>query len=111
MSRQPRREEFTVGWVCALPVELVAARSMLDERYDTLNLDPGEKWSDKYFTGSIAGHNVVIACLPYRTGTTSAAALATRMQAKFQGIELRLMVGIGGGVPSSKADIDLEMWL
>ncbi|USP76197.1 hypothetical protein yc1106_03471 [Curvularia clavata] len=107
MSHQPGRDEYTVGWVCALPVELVAARSLLDIRYDAPDLEAGEKWDDTYYMGSIAGHNVVIACLPWRTGTTSAAALATRMQAKFRGIRLRLMVGIGGGVPSHQADIRL----
>lgn len=107
MSDRPGREEYTVGWVCALPVELVAARCMLDRRYDAPDLEAGEKWDDIYFMGSIAGHNVVIACLPGRTGTTSAAALATRMQDKFRGIRLGLMVGIGGGVPSQQADIRL----
>ncbi|KAF5845063.1 hypothetical protein GGP41_001164 [Bipolaris sorokiniana] len=107
MSRQPRREEYTVGWVCALPIESAAARSMLDEKYYTPDPKPGEKWDDIYFTGSIAGHNVVIACLPGRTGTNSAATLATRMQAKFQGIRFGLMVGIGGGVPGGQADIRL----
>ncbi|EUC34093.1 hypothetical protein COCCADRAFT_4440 [Bipolaris zeicola 26-R-13] len=107
MPRQPRREEYTVGWVCALPIESAAARSMLDEKYDAPDPEPGEKWDDIYFTGSIAGHNVVIACLPGRTGTNSAATLATRMQAKFQGIRFGLMVGIGGGVPGGQADIRL----
>ncbi|KAJ5065314.1 ankyrin repeat protein [Bipolaris maydis] len=107
MPRQPRREEYTVGWVCALPIESAAARSMLDEKYDTPDPEPGERWDDIYFTGSIAGHNVVIACLPGRTGTSSAATLAARMQGKFQGIKFGLMVGIGGGVPGGQADIRL----
>ncbi|EUC39981.1 hypothetical protein COCMIDRAFT_109969 [Bipolaris oryzae ATCC 44560] len=108
MPRQPRREEYTVGWVCALPIESAAAKLMLDEEYDPPLLEPGETCDDVYSTGSIAGHNVVIACLESgRTGTNSAATLATRMQAMFKGIRFGLMVGIGGGVPSEQKDIRL----
>jgi nucleoside phosphorylase len=105
MARPPRREEYTVGWVCALPIELTAARSMLDEMYG--RIIPEKEGEDIYHLGSIEGHNVVIACLPWRTGTNSAAALATRMQAKFEGIRFGLMVGIGGGVPGQQGDIRL----
>ena len=31
MARQLRHEDDTVGWVCALPIELAAAQEMLDE--------------------------------------------------------------------------------
>jgi hypothetical protein len=35
---QPRltRKDYTVGWVCALPVELAAAQEMLDEEHQGL---------------------------------------------------------------------------
>jgi hypothetical protein len=33
MARQLRRDDYTVGWVCALPVELAAAQQMLDEEH------------------------------------------------------------------------------
>jgi hypothetical protein len=31
MDRLLRHDDYTVGWVCALPVELAAAQEMLDE--------------------------------------------------------------------------------
>jgi nucleoside phosphorylase len=108
MLRQLRREDYTVGWVCALPVELAAAKAMLDEKHKDASRDVGDNNQNVYCMGSVAGHNVVIGCLPAgHIGTNSAAAVATQMQAAFKGIRFGLMVGIGGGVPSAKADIRL----
>ncbi|KAF4965715.1 hypothetical protein FSARC_6498 [Fusarium sarcochroum] len=92
---------FTVGWVCALPVERAAAEAMLDDRYQDSN-------DNTYTLGRIGDHNVVIACLPAgQTGTSAASAVAAKMMSAFGAIRFGLMVGIGGGVPSKKADIRL----
>jgi nucleoside phosphorylase len=107
MSRQLRRDEYTVGWVCALPVELAAAQEMLDEEHQNLKRDPSDNDENLYALGSIGGHNVAIVCLPAgRIGGNPAAAVATQMRATFKAIRFGLMVGIGGGVPST-ADIRL----
>lgn len=106
MTRQPRREDYTVGWVCALPVELAAAQEMLDEEYETPRTDAHD--TNIYTCGRIGEHNVVIACLPEgQTGTNSAAAVAVQMKSAFTSARFGLMVGIGGGVPSEEADIRL----
>lgn len=106
MRRKLRREDYTVGWVCALPVELAAAQEMLDEEHETLPRNPHD--TNIYTCGRIGEHNVVIACLPKgQTGTNSAAAVASQMQSAFTNIRFGLMVGIGGGVPSEEADIRL----
>ncbi|KAL4787456.1 nucleoside phosphorylase domain-containing protein [Aspergillus varians] len=100
-----RPENYTVGWVGALPVELAAASEMLDEEHPELPHDPND--NNIYTLGRIGQHNVVIACLPAgQFGTTSAATVAVQMKAKFPAIRFGLMVGVGGGVPSS-ADIRL----
>ena len=106
MPRRLRREEYTVGWVCALPVELAVAQELLDEEHDA---PPGAAHDTNIYTcGHISEHNVVIACLPKgQTGTNSAAAVASQMQSAFTSIRFGLMVGIGGGVPSEEADIRL----
>jgi hypothetical protein len=57
-----RREEYTVGWVCALPVELAAAQEMLDEEHEDLERDIDDNDENLYSLGSIAGHNVAIVC-------------------------------------------------
>src|SRR3954462_3948661 len=106
MSRRPRREDYTVGWICALPVELAAAQEMLDEEHEDLERDNDDE--NLYSLGSIAGHSVVIVCLPAgRIGNNPAAAVAAQMRATFKGIRFGLMVGIGGGVPSAEVDIRL----
>jgi nucleoside phosphorylase len=108
MMRQLRRDEYTVGWVCALPVELAAAQEMLDEEHHDLERDPADNDENLYALGSIGGHNVAIVCLPAgRIGNNPAAVVATQMRATFKAIRFGLMVGIGGGVPGPTADVRL----
>jgi nucleoside phosphorylase len=109
MSRRLQREEYTVGWVCALPVELAAAQEMLDEEHADLDRDDRDNHDENlYSLGSVAGHNAVIVCLPAgRIGNNPAAAVATQMRVTFKGIRFGLMVGIGGGIPSAEVDIRL----
>ncbi|RYP61770.1 hypothetical protein DL771_010010 [Monosporascus sp. 5C6A] len=103
-----RRKEYTVGWICALPVELAAAQEILDIEHEGLERDVNDNDENLYSLGSIAGHNVVIVCLPAgRIGNNSAVAVVTQMRATFRGIRFGLMVGIGGGVPSAEVDIRL----
>ena len=106
MSRRLRREDYTVGWVCALPVELAAAQEMLDEEHETPRTDA--HGTNIYTCGRVGEHNVVIACLPKgQTGTNSAAAVAVQMKSAFTSTRFSLMVGIGGGAPSEEADVRL----
>ncbi|OAL43444.1 ankyrin [Pyrenochaeta sp. DS3sAY3a] len=108
MARQLRRDEFTVGWVCALPVELAAAQEMLDEEYKTPPYDP-RRDTNIYTCGRVGEHNVVIACLPEgQIGTNSAAAVAIQLQLTFPAIRFGLMVGIGGGVSTSRKGVMVE---
>jgi nucleoside phosphorylase len=105
-DRRLRREDYTVGWVCALPIELAAAQEMLDEEHVDFDNDAND--TNIYTLGRIGKHNVVIACLPEgQTGTNSAAAVAVEMNSAFTSTRFGLMVGIGGGVPSVEADIRL----
>ena len=100
-----RVQDYTVGWVCALPIELAAATEMLDERHQELPRDDDD--TNLYTFGRICEHNVVIVCLPAgQMGTNSAAAVAAEMRSKFR-IQFSLMVGIGGGVPSAESDVRL----
>jgi hypothetical protein len=102
-----KHEDYTVGWICALPAELAAAVGMLDERHSTL---PSRQQDNNTYTfGRIGDHNVAIACLPAGvTGTISVARVATQILSTFTKLRFGLMVGIGGGVPSKVHDIRLE---
>ncbi|KLJ13510.1 hypothetical protein EMPG_11549 [Blastomyces silverae] len=96
-------DDYTVGWICAIHPEYIAARAFLDERHEN-----PEHLSDIYALGKIGKHNVAISVLPMgEYGTASAARVAEGMQHIFPNIRIGLMVGIGGGVPSQKHDIRL----
>jgi len=106
--RRLQRDDYTVGWICALPVELAAAQEMLDEEHEDIGSDISDHDNNLYSLGSIRGHNVVIVCLPAgQIGNNPAAAVAVQMRATFKAIRFGLMVGIGGGVPSAEADVRL----
>jgi len=99
-QRRLRPQDYTVGWVCALPIELAAAAGMLDEEHQDLPQDTNN--SNLYTLGRIGEHNIVIACLPAgQLGTNSAVAAAVQMKSRFTSIEFILIVGIGDRVPSS----------
>jgi nucleoside phosphorylase len=89
---------YTVGWVCALPKEQTAATAMLDQIHPDLPKPPNDH--NTYTLGSIGNHNIVIACLPKgKYGTNPAATVVTRMISTFPSIKVGVMVGIGGGIP------------
>jgi nucleoside phosphorylase len=105
--RTLKRSDYTVGWICALPLELAASITMFDEEHSTL---PSSSRSDhnSYSLGSIGEHNIVMACLPAgQPGTNNAATVAAQMMDSFTSIKFGLMVGIGGGVPSIGNDVRL----
>ncbi|KAJ5761735.1 uncharacterized protein N7511_005117 [Penicillium nucicola] len=100
------QEQYTVGWICALPLEMAAASLMLDTIHPTL---PNKSTDQNTYTlGNIGEHNIVIACLPVGAyGNVSAATVAMQLLWSFPSIRFGLMVGIGGGVPNRNADIRL----
>ena len=98
--------DYTVGWICALPCEMAAAKAMLDDIHRNLPTRPND--NNTYVLGNIYGHNVVVACLPSGVyGSNPAAAVATQMLSTFESIRFGLMIGIGGGVPTREVDIRL----
>ena len=105
-ARTRSHDDYTVGWICALPVETAAAKLMLDKIHPPLPRLPMDQ--NAYILGNIGEHNVVITTLPTGAyGTTSAATVGMQLLSSFHAIRFGLMVGIGGGVPSSNADIRL----
>ncbi|KAJ3951481.1 hypothetical protein N0V92_012105 [Colletotrichum tropicale] len=100
--------DFTIGWVCALPIELAAASGMMDEEYAQLPSQPTD--SNMYSYGRIGVHNIVVACLPAgQMGTNSAATVASQMKSSFPSLRFGLLVGIGGGVPNVEDDVDIRL--
>ena len=100
-------EDYTIGWICAIVTEYIAAQAFLDEEHEGPEyVSPND--NNDYTLGKIGKHNVVIAVLPGgEYGISSAAAVARDMLHSFPNIRIGLLVGIGGGAPSLKHDIRL----
>ncbi|CVK94886.1 related to ankyrin 3 [Fusarium mangiferae] len=91
-------DDYTVGWISALPLEMTAAQAMLDHGHEPLRQHPQD--SNCYEFGTINGHHVVIACLPKaQYGNNNAAIVANNMHRTFPHLQHRLLVGIAGGAP------------
>ncbi|KAJ5727000.1 ankyrin, partial [Penicillium malachiteum] len=99
--------QYTVGWICALSTEYTAAQAFLDEKHEAPdNLSSAD--NNHYTCGKIGKHHIVIAVLPDgEYGLSSAATVAKDMTHSFPNVRIGLMVGIGGGAPTSKNDIRL----
>lgn len=96
--KQLKHGDYTIGWICALPLEQTAAMYMLEERHKGLQNPISDE--NTYTLGKISGHNVVIVGLPKgRIGTNDSAAVITRMASTFPNIKFGMMVGVGGGIP------------
>jgi hypothetical protein len=100
-------KDYTVGWICAISTEYVAAQAFLDEKHEGPEyVSPNDK--NIYTLGKAGKHNVVIAVLPEgEYGTCSAARVGSDILHSFPNVRIGLMVGIGGGAPSGKHDIRL----
>ncbi|KAF6797548.1 Kinesin light chain 5, partial [Colletotrichum musicola] len=100
-------QAYTVGWICALPTELAAARTFLDEQHPTPEA-VARNDNNSYTLGAMGKHNVVIAILPKREyGISAAATVARDLVHSFPNIRIGLMVGVGGGAPTKQHDIRL----
>ncbi|KAI0203575.1 ankyrin repeat protein [Astrocystis sublimbata] len=101
-------DEYFVGWICALPIEVAAAKATFDRIHDNIPLDQNSDVDVNYILGSLQGHNVVLAYPKSGMyGKTSVAGVATQLHASFKSVRFHLMVGIAGGVPDTKEDIRL----
>jgi nucleoside phosphorylase len=99
--------DYTVGWICAISTEYVAAQAFLDEKHEGPDYVSANDKND-YTLGKVGRHNIVIAVLPDgEYGIASATMVARDMLHSFPNIRIGLMVGIGGGAPSPKHDIRL----
>lgn len=106
-KRKLHHKDYTVGWICAINTEHVAAQAFLDEEHEGPEYVPDNDDND-YTLGRVGNHNVVIVVLPIgEYGIAAAASVAGDLSRSFPNIRIRLMVSIGGGAPSPKHDIRL----
>ncbi|KAJ0419344.1 hypothetical protein BJY00DRAFT_286324 [Aspergillus carlsbadensis] len=106
-NTETQHADYTVAWICALPLEAAAARTMLDNTHTRLPQSATDQ--NVYNLGEISGRNIVIACLPSGVyGTVSAAVVVSQLLSTFTNISFALLVGIGGGIPQA---VKNDMWL
>ncbi|KAF6819832.1 ankyrin repeat protein [Colletotrichum plurivorum] len=96
MPKRLAHGAYSVGWICPLEVEQIAAIKMLDETHESVPQSSTDH--NVYKLGSINGYNIVIAGL-HGPGNVAAATVVTQMRTTFPNLRYGLLVGIGGGVP------------
>ncbi|KIW32286.1 uncharacterized protein PV07_03844 [Cladophialophora immunda] len=105
---RPTHNEYHIGWICALSVEMVAATAMLDEDYGIVKGKSRDQ--NTYHAGRVHDHNVVIAGLPAGIdGLVAAAHVAKDMVRTFEHLKFIMLVGIGGGLPGSEKGFDIRL--
>ncbi|PCG89170.1 Hypothetical protein PENO1_106210 [Penicillium occitanis (nom. inval.)] len=98
---------YTIGWICAIDIEYVAAKAFLDIEHQNLHSKPADD-DNNYTLGKIGDKYVVITLMPMRdNGMTDIASTARDLILKFPNIRISLLVGTGGGAPSPRHDIRL----
>ena len=100
-ATQPDTSAYTVGWVCALEVEIIAALDMRDEEYespDASHLSSSGGYLFEY--GRINRYKVVFACLSAGdSGSNSSARIVSAMRRCFRNLDWFVMSGIAKGIP------------
>lgn len=103
--KSPRRHDFEISIICALPLEARAVKAIFDEPSEDINHDRENDDAQKapldrnmYSTGKIGYRDVVLAHMP-GMGKVPAAVVTADLKRSFEGIKLALLVGICGGVP------------
>jgi hypothetical protein len=106
-TRMFSHDDYILGWIYALPIEMAAVKAMLDEIHTDLKKHPND--NNTYTLRRIGEHNIVIACLSLGVyGTISAATVASQMLFNFGLVYFWLMVGIRGEVSTERADIRFD---
>ncbi|KAK1839638.1 Nephrocystin-3-like protein 2 [Colletotrichum chrysophilum] len=109
-SHPPPRcsENFHIAVICALPREYDAAILAFDETWNEDGEVHGPSLGQKnnHKTGRIGVHNVVLVLLA-NMGKVSAANEVARLRSIYTGLELAVLTGICGGVPSPGTDNEI----
>ncbi|KAL1847874.1 hypothetical protein Plec18170_008284 [Paecilomyces lecythidis] len=105
--RKLRNDDYTVGWICAIRTEYVAAQAFLDEEHEIPESIPPRN-NSVYTLGAMGKHNIIIVAPPMgEYGIATVSGVARDMLNSFPNVRIGLLVGIGGGAPNRKHDIRL----
>lgn len=97
--------EYTIGWICPLPIEMAAAKGMLDEQHGEPQDAPKPPDTNAYYLGRVGNFRVVIAGLPLNQyGPSSATKVSENMLQTFPNVRIGFLIGVGGGIPHQASD-------
>ncbi|KAL6411850.1 nacht and ankyrin domain protein [Ilyonectria robusta] len=103
-----RREDFQIAVICAVGCEYDAVALAFDEIQEgdggQLGNAPGD--NNKYKTGRIGSHHVVLLLLP-GMGKVNAASAAASLRSSYANIKLAILAGICGGVHGARTSKEL----
>ncbi|SPO06456.1 uncharacterized protein DNG_09146 [Cephalotrichum gorgonifer] len=95
------RDDFTIGIICALPLEAGAILRVFDRTWSVTRSGKRKGDTNQYSLGSLGPHNVVLVHIPKDVEPFEAAAMATACRKSFPNIDLLVVVGACGGAPTS----------
>ncbi|KAH7255299.1 nucleoside phosphorylase domain-containing protein [Fusarium redolens] len=98
------RNDFLIGIICALPLEYEAIGHVVDEFWD-IRLGRAVGDTNSYSVGRIGDDNVVL--VMSGMGKANAASTAASLHISYPNLELVLVTGICGGVPTSDSGEEL----
>nr|RBQ98908.1 hypothetical protein FVER53263_03201 [Fusarium verticillioides] len=98
------RNDFLIGIICALPLEYEAVGHVIDEFWG-VKLGRAVGDTNSYSFGRIGDDNVVL--VMSGMGKANAASTAASLHISFPNLELVLVTGICGGVPTSDSSAEL----
>ncbi|KAJ6161376.1 hypothetical protein N7470_004772 [Penicillium chermesinum] len=99
-------DDYTIAWICALPLEVAAARVMLDKTHSPLRQPPSDP--NAYELGELNGRLIVIACLPgWRVWNSLCCSCCISHALNLSSASICADGGNRGGVPSKANDIRL----
>ncbi|KAK6357621.1 hypothetical protein TWF718_001929 [Orbilia javanica] len=99
-------EDCKIVWLCPLEIELRAAIAMLDSVFEDI---PSRARGQNviYTIGKIASHTVAVVGYYQEHGLGVSGSMAAEVLRDLPNLEMGLLVGIAGGIPSPTRDIRL----
>lgn len=101
----PERNEFTMAWFYASPIEYTTAKLGFDRIFDDNAVFEVGADSTSYTLGQVGKHNIVMVVLTHDDYTP--ANWVKNLQATFPNVKLGLLVGMSDGAPSQWTDVRL----
>ncbi|KAF3923686.1 hypothetical protein ABW20_dc0101488 [Dactylellina cionopaga] len=106
MTSATKLEDCKIVWLCPLEIELRAAVAMLDTVFDYN--PPRVKGQNVVYTiGKVGNHTVAVVGYYQEHGLGVSGSMAAEVLRDLPNLEMGLLVGIAGGMPSPTRDIRL----